>query len=283
MKIITKVLGKITIISLLFAFFYPVNNAGASLYKVDNEYIQTTESAEINWSAMTVRATGVVSYEDLEVSDTDWTIEEFARSYAIKNAISALKEIPISSKYLIDDMMFLYEDINKKVEDASKNAYNLGEPEYIENKSVKIPVELDIKGEILDAIYPQKKELPDGEGGIFQGRGKYTSIIFDASSTDFQMILLPKIIDDEDKVYYTLTKKNRDNAVKRGFVKYFNSLAAAKGSRFSGKTPYVITKVKVDKYDSQTLIVPFNILDKARNDAFYSEILRNCKVIIIVK
>ncbi|MFC1855931.1 hypothetical protein ACFL2A_05265 [Thermodesulfobacteriota bacterium] len=90
-------------------------------------------------------------------------------------------------------------------------------------------------------------------------------------------------MDDNDKIYYTLDKKTRNMAVKNGLVKYFRTLKAAKSSRFAGKKPYVIDYIYLDKYKEDAIIVPFPELDKVRNNAFYSEILQRCKVIIVTK
>jgi hypothetical protein len=257
----------------------------ASLFEDKNAYIQTTSNGEINWSDLTIRAKGSSRefFEDIDRKAADFTPEEAARSDAAYNLMETIKEVPISSSFHIDDEIFLFKETKVKFTKLVKEAKTVGKPVTSEDESVEVLIEVDLKGDILDMLFPKPYNLPEGLGKAFQGRGRYTSIIFDASKTELSPVLLPQVIDDEEKTYYILDKKNRKNAVKNGLVRYFKSIEAAKKARATGKMPFVISYLKSSKYREDALESPANILNKVRNDAFYSDILRRCKVIIIIK
>jgi len=268
---------------LLTTLFVGVANAG--LYENENDYIHATVNGEINWSEMTIRSKGK-SKDFIDSSDDKaayFTSEEAAISDAQYNLFETLKEVPLSSSYYIDDSIYLYAEVKSGLKALLPTAKVIGAPVVHDDGSTEVILELSLTGKVLDMMFPKKENLPKGLGKPFQGRGRYTSIIFNAQELKFSPVLLPLIIDSNDEIYHDLNKKNRKMAVKNGMVRYYKSLEAAKKSAFAGKKPYIIEDVQLHNYKEDTLLSHFAILEKVRNNAFYSEIISRCKVIIVIK
>ena len=267
---------------LLFLFH---SDSSASLFDNADEYVQVTVDGEINWSTMMIRAKGDNEdfLKDSSPKAADLTEEEAAINAARINLFETLKELALSSSYHVDDEIYIYEEANEKVTDIAFKAKVVGRPVKTEDGVTEAVVELKLTDGVLDVILPKKSTLPKGYDIVFQGRGMYSSIIFDATMTDLLPVLMPQVIDDAEKPYYSLDKINRPVAAKIGLVRYFKSIDAAKKSLFAGRKPYVIQRGKLDKYKEDTFVVQAPMLNKVRNEAIISEILGKCKVIFIIK
>jgi len=269
----------ILIVSLLFSKI-----AFAALFEDNNDYIQKTSKGEINWSKMLIRANGsnedfINIYIDAAAKATD---EEAAEASVNHNLLESIKELAISSSYHVDDAVFIYEDIKKAIDDVMKNAKIISKGRT-KGDILEIVKEVEITGELLEVLLPKEEILPEGLGKIFLGKIRYTSIIFDATKTNFVPVLIPYISDDNDKMYFSLNKKNRGMAVQNGAVRYFKSIDAAKKSSFAGEFPYLVQDASLDSYKEDTLVFGYPVLKKVMDDGFYSQIINNCKIIIIVK
>jgi hypothetical protein len=276
---------KILFFVLLSCFSFRSVAYGA-LFKDKSDYIQIMPTGEINWSSMSVRAEGFASDspEYHATAAADFTLEESARNNAQRNLLETVKKAPISTSFHIEDAMEISDDVKKIITALASKAEVIKETKTADNKSAQVILEMKLTGELLDLTLLKDNELPAGPGKVFQGKLRYTSLIFDASKTDIFPVLMPQVIDNNDLIYYSLNKKNRQAAVKNSFVRYFKSLDEAKKSKYAGKMPYIINSyISTSKYKDDTLILPFSILNKIRSDAFYSAILNKCKVIIIAK
>ncbi len=271
----------LTVFCLLFVLH--TATASASMFK-KHDYVITLKNAEINLSLWSVRAVGVDNRDSTEQPVSPKASEDAALLDARNNINRALKRLMIKPDDALEDRILIFDDVDRKIDELiKKNTIILKRARIKDSGRFEIIAEFKITGELLDFLFTKNDELQKVSEKIFHGRSMYTSIIFDASETDFAPILQPGILDDEGKPYHQLDRGNRSVAVKYGLVRYFRSLEDAKKSKFTGKRPYIIKDVKSDKYNPDYLVVPFNILEKVNTQAFKKEILKKCKVIIITK
>lgn len=259
------------------------SSAYGALFPDETDYVQAKESGAINWSTLKVRAKGSCDGADLELSGSNISLEELAILKARENVLETLKSIPISAEYHIDDITLLYDNVKKELDKIAKNATLIYAVGNSERKEAEAVVEVDMLGEIFDLMLPKMDELPAGVNKNFQGKGKYTSIILDATNIEFSPVMIMKLFDEDYVSYYEIDQVSRVRAVSNGIVRYFKSIEGAQKSGLAGSAPFIISDIQKSKYTDDVLLAPKKVLDKIRNVAFCSEILRKCKIIVVVK
>lgn len=260
-------------------FVLPGVTAHADLFDDEEAVTQEIGQAEVNWSDLSIRASGNGTPDDELQNRTvrQLRAERAAKLDAMRNLMEAIKNLRIDTDSTIEEYIGSSEYVRSRVDAAVRNA-RVVDKKYHGNGSVSIVVETPITGILAEAVIPQGMSVSIPS----KGTEVYTGLIVDARGLGVKPSIAPRILDTEMREIYGPSVTDRESLTKHGVAVYFNDVDnASKNSRVADY-PLVVRAVRASGAGNCDILIPKSsaaiLKDPSKNLGF----LRRARVIIVI-
>lgn len=198
----------------------------------------------VDWNARTIRATGrgAPSLKAPSVAAARIGAERAAELDALRNILSTLKGVRISSEKTVADAMGADETLRSKLEGEARG-FKRVDTRYFSDGGVEIDVEMSLEGmlpELLgSAAASEAAPLPS------KGEAKASGLVIDARGLKAAPALAPRILDESGKEIYAAGVVSQEALKANGIAGYLKSLEEAKKNARVGEEPLVVKAVKL--------------------------------------
>jgi hypothetical protein len=206
---------------------------------------------------------------------------------ARRNLLEIIGDVQIDSDTTIRNNMVANDAVQSVIRGELHNSRIL-DTAYMSDGSVVVTVGLSQRGSIADVVLPKgpafmtgaepRVEVPEE---VNPG-GPYTGLVIDARGLGARPALSPEVIGPEGKTVYGRKYVSRDFAVSQGMAGYAAGLASAFQNPRVGGNPLVIEADGVTGRARTDLLVDSTAADKIRALAARTEVLEQCRVIIVL-
>ncbi len=249
---------------------------------------------------------GVVSAVGIGAPNLNMPNAAAQRAGAVRAAkLSALRELGetvkgmyISGETKVENFMVTNDEITGQFEGILRAFRQVGPPEYFDDGSVQVTVELSINGD-LSALFLENEEFgeteeenttsydnlnEEAEEEIEElGEGVYTGLIVDCRDINLRPALSPKILDESGNEIYGSAYVSREFAVQQGMMGYLKDIEKAKSLSRVGANPLVIRAQKAKGPNKVNIVISDKNAAKIKSLASKLNFLRECRVVAIVK
>lgn len=268
-----KLLSAIIIIILTFTSY----NAEADFFDTRKIALQVFEAGEVNWSNMTVRAsgTGIPNSDIKNIPVAKLGAERAAKIEAIRKLVETIKEIRVDSTSTVEDHLITSEYVKSRIETVARRGKIVDKK--IRSDEVEVIVEISLTGLLTEALLSQtsKIDVPSVGDAI------YTGLIIDATDIGLKPVISPKILDEAHRELYGISFISKESAIRQGIVAYEKKMSRAMKSDRVSSNPLVLRGIRASGNNSNIIISQADALilrDKSANLSF----LENCRVIIVI-
>lgn len=250
---------------------------------------------EIDWERRVVTATGIgapnPNAPNMAVKRAGAI--NAAKMYAVRDLIATLKGMYLSSEQTVENYMTTNDVIKTHVEGIARAFQMVGEPEYFEDGSVQVKVEMSIDGD-LSALVMKEQTFGDttpivGEATYKLSEiaetspGVYTGLIIDCTDVQLRPALSPKVVSQSGKEIYGSANVNKDFAVQQGMMGYLKSVDTARTNSRVTDNPFIVKAVDVKGTNKTDIVVSDADAAKIEELSGKLNFLRECRVIAIIK
>ncbi|MFO7810788.1 MAG: hypothetical protein R6V47_05405 [Candidatus Delongbacteria bacterium] len=216
-----------------------------------------------------------------------------AKMYAVRDLLATIKGMYLTSEQTVENYMTTDDVIKTHVEGIARSFQMVGEPEYFEDGSVEVTVEMSIDGD-LSALVMKDQTFGDTTPLVGEatyklselteaGSDVYSGLIIDCSDIQLRPALSPKVLNESGKEVYGTANVNKDFAVQQGMMGYLKSMEGAKENSRVGNNPLVIKATGVHGSNKADIII--SDADASRIESLSDKLnfLRECRVIALIK
>ncbi|MBE9502548.1 MAG: hypothetical protein IME96_00050 [Proteobacteria bacterium] len=268
-----KLLSAIIIIVLTFTSY----NAEADLFDTRKIALQVFEAGEVNWSDMTVRAsgTGIRDSNIKNIPVAKLGAERAAKIEATRKLVETIKKVRVDSTSTVEDHLTTSEYVKSRIETVAKRAKIVSMK--VSSDEVEVIVEVSLTGLLSEVLISQtsKRDLPSVGDEI------YTGLIIDATGLGLKPVISPKILDEAHRELYGTSFISKESAIRQGIAAYEKKMSRAMKSDRVSSNPLVLRGIRASGNNSNIIISQADALalrDKSTNLRF----LENCRVIIVI-
>lgn len=246
----------------------------------------------VNWSARTITATGIgapnPNAPNMAVKRAGAI--NAAKMVALRDLLATLKGMYLSSESTVENYMTTSDVINTQVEGIAKAFRVVGEPNYFEDGSVEVTVEMSMNGELSDILM---KENEFGEeklvgqatyklSDLTKQPDVYTGLVIDCKPIQLRPALAPKIFNKSGEEIYGSANVNREFAVQQGMLGYLKSVDTAVSNARVANNPLVIKAIGVKGTNKSDIIISDEDAAKIKQLDSKHNFLKECRVIAII-
>jgi len=185
-------------------------------------------------------------------------------------------------------------DVVKTQTEGIARAFQMvGEPQYFEDGSVQVTVEMSVDGKLSDLMMKNETfgdTTPLAEPATYKlsevaasQPEVYTGLIIDCSGIELRPALSPKVYSQAGKEIYGSANVNKDFAVQQGMLGYLKSIDSAKANSRVTNNPFVVKAVSAKGTNKADIIISDADAAKIEEMASKLNFLRECRVIAIIK
>lgn len=271
-------------------------------------------AGNVNWSNQVIQATGIgVPNPNMPATAARAGALRAAKSDALRNLLETVKGVNLTSETTVRNAMVENDVIVTRVEGIVRNFRQVGQPRYMSTGDVEVTVEMQITGDLLNALlpgqfgggayaaggqpvcpvcgqpWPAGKPVPPGitlqtMPGVLPatGGGVYTGLIVDARGVGLRPAMAPKIVDETGNEVYGSKFVSREWAVKIGMVGYDKDVNRARTNDRVTNNPLIVKAMKVSGPNKADVVVSAADAANIHAAASNMKFLDQCKVMFIV-
>ena len=210
-----------------------------------------------------------------------------ARSRARVNLIDLIKLVNFDGR-TVGELMISDPLIESRVQSLVGSAFQKGDVEYLEQNQVAVALALKMSG-LAEILVDANGYLTEGiaESTYLMTRAvtpaseRISGIIIDARNIYHIPAMVPKILNESQKLIYGPRHYTRSRSVNRGPIGYAHSLEDNNVKRRVGNSPIVVEAVNSD--DTVNLMVNNIDAELIRDAEKKFGVLSNCKVLVLLK
>jgi len=210
-----------------------------------------------------------------------------ARSRARVNLIDLIKLVNFDGR-TVGELMISDPLIESRVQSLVGSAFQKGDVEYLEQNQVAVALALKMSG-LAEILVDANGYLTEGiaESTYLMTRAvtpaseRVSGIIIDARNIYHIPAMVPKILNESQKLIYGPRHYTRSRSVNRGPIGYAHSLEDNNVKRRVGNSPIVVEAVNSD--DTVNLMVNNIDAELIRDAEKKFGVLSNCKVLVLLK
>jgi hypothetical protein len=207
--------------------------------------------------------------------------------------MATVKGMYLSSEQTAENYMTTSDVVKTQVEGIARAFQMVGEPQYFEDGSVQVTVEMSIDGKLSDLMMKEETfgdTTPMGEeteyklSDISQGKSDiYTGLILDCTGIELRPALSPKVFNQSGKKIYGRANVNKDFAVQQGMLGYLKNIDSAKENSRVTNNPLVVKAIGVKGTNKTDIIISDSDALKIEELSSKLNFLRECRVIAVIK
>ena len=210
-----------------------------------------------------------------------------ARSRARMNLIDLIKLVNFDGR-TVGELMISDPLIESRVQSLVGSAFQKGDVEYLEQNQVAVALALKMSG-LAEILVDANGYLTEGlaESAYLMTRAaspaseRVSGIIIDARNIYHIPAMVPKVLNESQKLIYGPRHYTRSRSVNRGPIGYAHSLEDNNVKRRVGNSPIVVEAVNSD--DTVNLMVNNIDAELIRDAEKKFGVLSNCKVLVLLK
>lgn len=236
----------------------------------------------VDWNAKTIKATGrgAPSLNAPSVASARIGAEKAAELDAVRNILTVLKGIQITSEKTVGQAMSASGDLTAKLEAEARGFKRVGTPRYFSDGGVEMDVEMSIAelfAEVAEAVEAPK--AADAKPLPANGEAKNSGLVVDAKGLHPKPALAPRLLDEAGKEVYSAAVVEPNALKANGIAGYLKSLDEAKKSARVGATPMVVKALRVS--GASDLVIANADAEKLRDPKGNVSYLGEGRVIIV--
>jgi hypothetical protein len=250
-----------------------------------NGYITKFENGSINWSTGIITAKGKAAPSKEDKNKSSSSIPGAAKTDAIVNLISILKDIKITNKS-VKEFVASNDDVMAQIENTISDIAAISQ-HYTSDGALEIEVAASMYGSFLQLILPSAiVQIPEIQSietndNVQKQRGKYTGLVLDARELKFQPVLYPVIKNEYGDEIYSSVFINREYAVQYGVCKYFCSMEKAVMHKRVGNNPLVLKALRTGE-NKNSIILNKSDAEKIEKIIEHYSFFKECRVIVVL-
>ncbi len=268
-KRLNKLLIAVVTALIIVLLVSPTNAKKASI-------VQSGEYGEIDWSG------GVITAQGTELGA------------ARQNLWGIIKGLRVDNEYLADELIARSAGLKKQLQQLIEQAAPV-EKKDLTSGQAGIRLSLSLTGPFVEALlsvqqinsadrHPARFGPPGGNPGpsgpsFILGT---TGLVVDARGLEVVPALYPRILSEDGRVIYDLSKANRSYTVKHGLIKYMPDVAIAEKSKRVDNNPIVVKVLKIAPDTATDLIINSKDADWVSRAGMRYDFLYKCRVIIVI-
>ncbi|HQO10221.1 MAG TPA: hypothetical protein PLK90_09895 [Clostridiales bacterium] len=216
-----------------------------------------------------------------------------AKMYAIRDLMATVKGMYLSSEQTAENYMTTSDVVKTQVEGIARAFRMVGEPQYFEDGSVQVTVEMSIDGKLSDLMMKEETfgdTTPLVEPATYKLSDivpdtpeVYTGLILDCTELELRPALSPKVYSQSGKEVYGSANVNKDFAVQQGMMGYLKNIDSAKANARVTGNPLIVKAASVKGTNKADIIISDSDASKIEAMASKQNFLRECRVIAIIK
>jgi len=250
---------------------------------------------EIDWERRVISATGIgapnPNAPNMAVKRAGAI--NAAKMYAIRDLMATIKGMYLTSEQTAENYMMTSDVIKTQTEGIARAFQMVGEPQYFEDGSVQVTVEMSIDGKLSDLMMknetfgdttpltePATYKLSD----IAASQPEiYSGLIIDCTAIELRPALSPKVYSQSGKEIYGSANVNKDFAVQQGMLGYLKNIESAKTNARVANDPFIVKAISVKGTNKADIIISDSDAAKIEGMAAKLNFLRECRVIAVIK
>ena len=271
----------------------------ASLVGADNRLIQALDTGFIDWSAGTVRASGIVAPaadDEGRVPNSPSTMVDAARRRAQSNLLNTVGAIRINAGSTVADVAVQRAAFRDGLTSLVRNA-EITRQAYLPDGSLEVELTMTLTGGFSQFVLPEEIRQVDsvtpmtaddsmmethaGRESSTDG-GPHTGLILDATGIGAKPSLVPLVVDESEAVVYGPAFVSREYAVSRGMSGFAATLAASRDDKRVGERPMVVKAIRTHSTGETDLVISSADAARLRSSVVHLNFLKACRVSIVM-
>jgi hypothetical protein len=278
-SMIKKLFFVLTLVLLLtFSVFGYADNS--------KDVIELKENGSINWSRGVVQAKGIGTPPTKLSGDSNARTEALtdAKLNASHVILKIIKELRITGTTFVGDCAIQEPAIMSKIENMVNNA-KVVKKEYLTDGTVKIEMELNLRGGFAQLILPKEIKPLDSIKLVTMNKSStpvFTGLVVDAKGLGVKPVMVPKIIDENNQEVYGSAFVSREYAVQQGMSGYSRDLKESLKDKRVSDYPLVVKGLKTSGPGRSEIVISNADASKLRGISESLYFMKKCRVIIVI-
>ena len=245
------------------------------------------QSGVVDWSSQIVQSTGIGSPNpNMPPTAQRAGAIEVAKLTALRNLLSTVQGVSLSSETTVRDFMLESDVINTRVKGIVKG-YTVVDTKYMSSGDIEVTIEVPLTGVLSDALLPSYtgQNVPTAYSTTAPSApqsGAYTGLLIDARGLGVRPAMAPKIVDENDEEVYGSRFVSREWAVKIGMVGYDKDVNKARANDRVTNNPMVVKAIKTSGPNKADVVISNASAQAIKDAAQNQNFLDKCKVMFIV-
>jgi hypothetical protein len=278
-SMIKKLFFVLTLVLLLtFSVFGYADNS--------KDVIELKENGSINWSRGVVQAKGIGTPPTKLSGDSNARTEALtdAKLNASHVILKIIKELRITGTTFVGDCAIQEPAIMSKIENMVNNA-KVVKKEYLTDGTVKIEMELNLRGGFAQLILPKEIKPLDSIKLVTMNKSStpvFTGLVVDAKGLGVKPVMVPRIIDENNQEVYGSAFVSREYAVQQGMSGYSRDLKESLKDKRVSDYPLVVKGLKTSGPGRSEIVISNADASKLRGISESLYFMKKCRVIIVI-
>ena len=249
---------------------------------------------EIDWERRVVIATGIgapnPNAPNMAVKRAGAI--NAARMYAVRDLLATIKGMYVTSEQTVENYMMTSDVVQTHVEGIARAFRQVGEPQYFEDGSVQVTVEMSIDGD-LSSLMLEDKSFGDTTPLVGQATYKlsdltgqpetFSGLVIDCTDIQLRPALSPRVLSQSGNEVYGTSNVNKDFAVQQGVMGYLKNIDTAKTNARVANNPLVIKAVGVQGANRADIVISDEDAARIERYSANNDFLKECRVIAIIR
>ncbi len=246
----------------------------------------------IDWSAATVRATGVATPATVDESASPASPADLlaaARRSAEANLVATLMDICIGNDTQV---------ANRAGQDAAFHAGLISLAQkapvthqaYLSDGTVEIELTMTMSGGFSQFVLPEEIRQIDSVTTLLSSKEPYggvagephTGLVIDAGGLEARPCMVPVVVDENEKVVYGPAFVSREFAVSQGMSGFATTVAAARSDKRVGDRPLIVKAIRTGPAGNANLVISGTDAARLRSSVVNLNFLKACRVSIVI-
>lgn len=270
-------------------------------FALGQDVVENFDNGCINWTKGVFRAKGIKGPLEKKIGEPINFKKTLAcaKINAHHNLLEVAKAIRITGISRVGEYASTDDKIMAKLMDMVKKT-SISCQEYITDGTVMVEIEMCLYGGFAQLVLPQEiehvvniKPLGNHQGDKSQSNGAqplqlsdkkeiYTGLVVDARGIDADMVMAPKIMDENFQEVYGSAFVSREVAVQEGMCLYENDITSARQHPRVLDNPLTVRGLRTKNSLGSDIIISNTDAMKIRSSSEHLMFLKQCRVIIVV-